>query len=252
MIKRFVLYLFLLITAGILLSSCKKDDENQTQDARINFQMMHYVGNETVEFDNIKYTNSFGNLYSVSRLQYFISDFRLEKADGSEVFMDEEFYVDGMVENTTVLTPQEKIPSGDYSSISFIFGLSEEKNVSGAFPNPPENNMEWPPTLGSGYHYMKLEGKTDSSGTVNNFQAHTGPTNGNQNFIEVTLPGSAFTVSGNEVTLFIKMDINKWWEGPNLFDLNQMTMMMGNQEIQEKLKENGGDVFSFEIPVTIN
>ncbi len=252
MIERFLIYFILLIAASIMLSSCKKEEEDEASNARINFQMMHYVGNEAVEFDNIEYTNSFGNLYSVSRLQYFISDISLEMKDGTEVFIDQEFYVDGLEESTTTLVPESQVPVGEYISVSFIFGLSAEKNIAGAFPNPPENNMEWPPPLGSGYHYMKLEGKIDSSGTVNNYQAHTGPTNGNQNFIEVTLPGSAFTVSGNEVTLFIKMDINKWWEGPNLFDLNQMTMVMGNQEIQQKLQENGGDVFVFETPVSVN
>lgn len=252
MIKRLLIYMLILVITSLILKSCTKDEENEPSEAKLNIQMMHFVGNEEVEFDNIKYSNAFGNLYSVSRLQYFISDFILERADGAEIYIDDEFYVDGQTESTMAFSPEEKIPAGDYASVSFIFGLSTEKNVAGAFPNPPENNMEWPPTLGSGYHYMKLEGKVDSAGTINNFQAHTGPTNGNQNFIEVTLPGSAFTVSESEVTLFIKMDINKWWENPNTFDLNGMTMVMGNQEIQQKLQENGGDVFVFETPVSVN
>lgn len=251
MIKRFILYLGLLVAAGLILVSCKKEEDNDPEEVKLNILMIHSVDNETVEFDNIRYTNTFGNLYSVSRLQYFISDFTLERSDGTEVFIDEVFYVDGTVESTLTLTPGERIPAGSYSSVSFIFGLSAEKNVAGAFPNPPENNMEWPPALGTGYHYMKLEGKVDSSGVINNFQAHTGPTNGNQNFIEVTLPG-LFTTEGSEMTFAIKMDINKWWEDPNTFDLNLMTMVMGNQDVQQKLHDNGGNVFSREILVTIN
>ena len=30
--------------------------------------------------------------------------------------------------------------------------------------------MEWPPALGEGYHYMKLEGKFDSTDLVKNYQ----------------------------------------------------------------------------------
>ena len=243
MAKRSFILLFLL--AAVALSSCKKDENETAPDVQIIIDLLHYIDNEELELNNIKYTNAFGNQYSVARLQYFISDFRLEKSDGTEVFIDEEFYVDGSLESSMTLTPGTVIPAGDYSSVSFIFGLSAAKNTPGRFPNPPENNMEWPPALGSGYHYMKLEGKVDSAGVINNFQAHTGPTHGNQNFIEIELQGSSFTASESAVNLSIKMDINKWWVSPHTFDLNKMTMVMGNQEVQQKLHDNGLDVFSF-------
>jgi hypothetical protein len=41
------------------------------------------------------------------------------------------------------------------------------------------------------------------------------------------------------------MDINKWWQDPNTIDLNDITMVMGNQEIQQILHDNGENVFSF-------
>jgi hypothetical protein len=250
MMKRIIfLNSLAILMFAIGFNSCKKDDDPEptpVEYTQINFVMKHVVSDQLVEYDNIQYTNTFGNLYSVSRLQYFISDFTLTRPDGSEIFIDEEHYVDGMVAGTLTFTPQVEIPSGEYTSVSFIFGLSKEKNIPGSYPNPPENNMEWPPALGSGYHYMKLEGKVDSSGVINNFQAHTGPTNGNQNFIEVTLPASSFTAIGSQVTLTIKMDINKWWVNPNTLDLNLITMVMGNQGVQEMLHDNGNDVFSIE------
>jgi hypothetical protein len=41
------------------------------------------------------------------------------------------------------------------------------------------------------------------------------------------------------------MDINKWWQDPYTLDLNEITMVMGNQEIQQKLHDNGMNVFIF-------
>jgi hypothetical protein len=234
----------LLSIAAFLLVSCNKDDDDTPQEVQVTFSFKHYVGNEEVEYNNVKYTNAFGNLYSVATLKYFISDIRLTRMDGSEFFFDMEHYVDGLDNTTLNFTPDQKIQPGEYSSISFIFGLNEEKNVNGRFPNPPESNMEWPLALGTGYHYMKLEGKIDSSGTISNYQAHTGPTNGNQNFIEVTIPIFSINATGESAEFVIKMDINKWWENPNTFDLNEMTMVMGNQEVQQKLHDNGVDVFS--------
>ena len=40
------------------------------------------------------------------------------------------------------------------------------------------------------------------------------------------------------------MNINNWWVNPNMLDLNTMSGIMGNQQMQIKLKENGNDVFT--------
>jgi hypothetical protein len=92
---------------------------------------------------------------------------------------------------------------------------------------------------------MKLEGKFDSANIVKNYQCHTGPTNGNQNYITVTLPNSGFMASGSGTTITLAMDINNWWVSPNTLDLNNMSMIMGNQSMQVKLHDNGQEnVFS--------
>jgi len=41
MIKRFLLYFVLLIALSLILSSCKKDEEDQPTDVQVSFQMMH-------------------------------------------------------------------------------------------------------------------------------------------------------------------------------------------------------------------
>jgi hypothetical protein len=229
-------------------TSCKKEKEAaDLSKITLTITMQHDVNDNQLEFDNIIYTNAFGNNYSVSRLQYFISGFKLTKSDGTVISIEEAQYVDATIKATHTFSPEQKIPDGDYASISFVFGLDAEANTNGRFPNPPESNMEWPPTLGGGYHYMKLEGKIEAGETTNNYQAHSGPTNGNQNFILVDLADATFSASGNDLTINVKMDINNWWENPHIIDLNTMTMMMGSQEKQQMLKENGGNVFELGI-----
>ncbi|MCF8366442.1 MAG: hypothetical protein K9H16_11710 [Bacteroidales bacterium] len=238
----------LLITMLVLtIAACNKsnDEKPQPATALLSLKFEHIVGDDPLMFNQMIYTNAFGNPYSVETLKYFISDIKLTSAQGSEYLIDAEHYVDGLDSSTSLFETGAAIPLGEYSSVSFIFGLNKEKNLPGLFPNAPESLMEWPPAMGTGYHYMKLEGKTDSSGVINNFQAHTGPTMNNQNFIELTVPNSSFMVSGNSTTITIKMDINKWWANPNILDLNTVSGIMGNQEMQLKLKANGEDVFSF-------
>ena len=233
--------------AGLTLVSCsKKEDDVDAQpvNSGILFQLAHFVGSEELQKNTIKYTNAAGNLYSVETLKYFISDIRLYRADGVFIRVNEAFYVDAMDETTWKL-PKVEVPTGDYTSITFVFGLDEKMNVTGAFPNPPENAMEWPIPMGGGYHYMKLEGKIDSAGTIKNYQCHTGPTGGNLNYITVGLENSGFTLDSDTRTIILKMNINNWWVSPNTLDLNDMTMIMGNQAMQEKLQANGKEgVFS--------
>ncbi len=250
MLKRnFVVTIALIISGALLINACEKDEEIQEtpKDATVLFVLDHNVGGDDLVFDNIQYQNTIGNNYSVATLKYFISNITFHNTNGNSFMIDEEHYVDGTDPNTLNYSPTVKIPEGEYSSISFIFGLDTLKNTNGRYHNPPESNMEWPQAMGQGYHYMKLEGKIDSAGTIKNFQAHTGQSMGNPYFIEVCLHNSEFTASGGNFEISIKMDINKWWENPNELDLNFMTMMMGNQTLQQQLHDNGVDVFSVDI-----
>lgn len=244
--NKIITLLSLIAVIGLFSCTNNPDDVNmRPATANIEFTFSHYVGSQPLQFNSIAYTNAFGNPYSVETLKYFISDITLHQPDGGLIFFDEEHYVDGQDATTLVFNPGISIPKGDYVMISFVFGLNEEKNVSGAYPNPPESNMEWPPAMGPGYHYMKLEGKFDSTGVVKNYQAHTGATNGNQNYIQVSLPNSGFNLSGSTVSIDIKMNINNWWVSPNTIDLNDVTMIMGDQGMQVQLHNNGlEDVFS--------
>lgn len=240
-ISRYFIFVWLLA-----IVSCDKDEDKPASgDVSFTIKLLHVVDGEPLEFDNPRYNNAFGNTYSVVRLQYFVSDFKLTRADGGVVQVKNAFYVDGREPETHTHNPQIRLPQGNYQSVSFVFGLHAETNVPGTFPNPPENNMEWPAPLGGGYHYMKLEGRIVEGESTKNYQAHTGPTDGNHNFFEVNLPQSAFTAEDAAVEIVISMDVNRWWENPNTLDLNEMTMMMGDQDKQVLLKENGTDVFSF-------
>lgn len=248
--NKFTGLVLIVFISGLIFSSCKKDNEDDnnptpTPEAQLIFSFSNRVGTSALSFDNLAYTNAFGNNYSIITLKYFISDIRLNKADGTSVLIDEEHYVDGTDPATLVFTPITKVPVSDYSSISFIFGLNEAKNVTGRYTNPPESNMEWPLPMGGGYHYMKLEGKLDSAGTIKNYQAHTGASMGNPYYIEVTLPSSAFMAKDQQI-ITIGMDINKWWTNPNTIDLNDVTSIMGNPAFQVLLHDNGSDVFYLE------
>ena len=163
------------------------------------------------------------------------------------IFIDEEHYVDAFDALTHTYTTASTLEQGaSFDSVRFTFGFDTIKNQNGLFVNAPESNMAWPPAMGKGFHYMKLEGKFDSSGTIKNYNTHTGESMGNPYYVLVTLPSSNFTVGATGVEVHINMDINKWYDNP-VYDYNTYGMMiMGNQTAQQQIMQNGENVFSID------
>ena len=235
----------MLIFTGLIIgsSSCKKDEGESSINLQFNFE--HKVGTETCVYDTIKYTNEAGNVYSVVTLRYFISDITLHRSDGSKLVIDEEHYVDISDNATLSFIPAAEVDNDIYTSISFVFGLDSLKNTTGRYLNPPESNMEWPVPMGGGYHYMKLEGKYDSSGVTKNYKVHTGALMGMPHHINIALANSSINADREDITITLEMDINEWFESPNTYDFDTYgAAIMGNMNAQMVIRSNGGDVFS--------
>ncbi len=249
-----------------LLYSCKRDTPiviTPVYHGNISFQFAHDVNGQPLIADTMLYTNAAGNNYLVTNVQYFISDVVLHKDDGtlvSFVAPNDVHYLDTDISSTWNWTVPDSIPAGNYTSISFTFGLNEIKNQSNAFLNPPESDMWWPEFLGGGYHYMKLNGKWDSAGSLNPFGFHLGIgqtyahnvinvdsiTGFVQNYFTVTLPASAFTINKSKTTkVEIVMNIESWFETPNVWNFNYWGgSIMQNQTAMHTVAENGADVFT--------
>jgi hypothetical protein len=263
--------LFMLILSVLLIliiNGCKKDTK---QDSTVNisghivFQFDHYVDSKPLVKDTLKYINAAGNPYLVSQVMYFISDVTLHKSDGTKKVINgwvDIYYVDNDIVSTMTWNVYDDIPEGKYDSISFIFGINKEKNVTGLFVNPPEVNMAWPGILGGGYHYLMINGKwKDKQNFIDNYNYHLGigqlykGDSANvdsiyayvQNYFNVNLPNSSFTLNKNttkEIRLI--MNIEKWFSTPNIFDFNNVDIIytMQNQQAMQIMKENGKGVFS--------
>ena len=256
---------FLFILVGYF-SACKKDDNATPANAsgKIIFTMEHQVNGQALKENELIYNNAAGNEYLITEVKYFISDITFYRNDGSKKVIGDWkdiFYVDENIPETKTIQFYDKIPPGTYDSITFIFGISEQKNKSFMFVNPPEVNMFWPEVLGGGYHYMMINGKwKDTTGVNMPFNFHLGIGqlyHGNnynvdsiyafvQNYFTVHLPGSSFTMEDQKTRTFrITMNIEKWFENPHIFDFNQWGgAIMQNQQAMQMVKENGWDVFS--------
>lgn len=246
-----------LFFVALVWSSCNigidKESKREFGQLQINFS-------HNMQMDTFMYVNASENPFLVSEIQYFISDVKLYKSNGDIVLLDDFediHYVDTDITETLEYILKDSVPVGDYTKVSFTFGINEEKNQPMIFVNPPESFMFWPAYLGGGFHYMKLNGKwINDEGDTKVFNFHLGigqeyDDNRNiisfhQNFFEVELPNSIISFKSGMITnMDVVMNIQSWFTGPHDYDFNEWGgKIMQNQKAMKLGCENGYDVFS--------
>jgi hypothetical protein len=258
----------LTLIAGLLLAGCQNDGDEETDPVasagHIILKFNHFVDGEPLVTDSMMYVNAAGNPYEINEVMYFISDVTLYHSDGSKKMIDDWkdiHYVDIDIPSTLTWEVYDDIPTGTYDSVTFVFGIPEEKNISFMFVNPPEDKMMWPDILGGGYHYMMINGRwldEENEEQLYNFHMGIGQLyKGNeinydsiyayvQNYFTVSLPGSSFTLEpGSTREIELIMNIESWLETPHKFDFNEWGgAIMEIQPAMQMAKENGFDVFT--------
>lgn len=216
----------------------------------------HKIGDKDFVLGKFIYNSKSGYKYETTTLRYFTSNFKLFKTDKSFIEYDTFHYreVGDKYKYTRELV-FDKFPVGKYNGISFIHGLDSQYNKpikgneASSLPNNVDeyNDMYWPWQKDGQYHYMKYEGAYIKGGDTLSFKLHTGPTNGEQNFIEIDkIPFKERNIlKGDTLVIHLSMDLNQWIEDPITYDFNKFGKgIMNVQEAQDILKKNGKNVYS--------
>ncbi len=267
--KKSYLNLCLLVVIALfaaMQTACKKDpvvDDPGKEVPALKLTFVHHVDGQPAKYDTTMYINAVGNHYQINQIQYFISDITLHKVGGAKHVLtgsNELYYVDKDIASTLSMIVTQKIPPGQYEKISFTFGINEQKNQSLMFVDYPESAMFWPQFLGGGYHYLKLNMKhigPDGYSLGNAFHLGIGQlTDANdsiigfvQNYFEVNLPNSSFTITEDKTTnVQIVMNVENWFQNPNVYDFDYWGGdIMQNQDAMAAAAANGHDVFSCNV-----
>jgi len=260
MMKADILLKILLITLIVSCASCTEPSPEPDQPfGKIAFRFHHYCDGLELEYDVRKYTNAAGNEYMVNEIQYFISDVYLNRTGNDYLIgaWKDIHYVDSDIESSQEWIVYDDLTTQYYTGIRFTFGISESKNYSLMFTDPPESLMFWPEYLGGGYHYMKLNGKwLDTNGLERPYNFHLGigqeydAVSGDitgfiQNYFEVEVPASSFVIYPGETTYIdLVMHVDRWFANPHTYDHNYWGGdIMQKQEAMKVGCENGQDVF---------
>lgn len=249
--SRVLFFLFLILT----FTSCSNDNDVVVNPVSITFNFSHTWQDTSVtsaDFNDIKFTNENGQELSIERLRYVISDIVLTHSSGAAITLKEYNLVDVTNDENLSFTTSASILPGEYTSVTFRFGFSDDDNTDGAYADLNTANFNVPSMLGGGYHYMQFDGKyldTNNNEAPFNYHAIRAVDNTDPN--NLTFQDTSFSVSlgsvsvGNNTQINVEADLYEWFSNPNTWDLNVLnTVLMPNFDAQVLMSQNGANVFS--------
>lgn len=235
----------ILSISAVLFSSCKKDDPVKEYDpnvmAELSVEFDNIAGSSDLQLNTGNYSNSLGQQFKVTKLKYYVSNFKLTNADGSVYTVPQKdcyFLIDES--DATSHAPVLNIPEGEYKSISFMIGVDSLRNtmdvsqrtgsldVSGVAAD-----MYW--SWNSGYIFFKMDGTSPAiTGMGGVFQYHVGgfggystPTVNNLKTITLDLSarGTAKVKSSKETNVHLMVDVLKVVNGTTNMDFSTTSMV---------------------------
>jgi len=228
---KFYLLLILILTSITIFTSCKKDKGDNPGPVEIEFS--NAVGNIGLLY-NQNYLNEAGQVFTVSKFKYYISNIKFTEDDGTVYAPESYFLIDQDVPSSKKIT-LENVPAGIYKNVSFTIGIDSARNCSGAQTGAldPMNGMFW--DWNTGYIFFKLEGHSDAApGSGTNLIFHTGGYKLPYNCIRSVSPslgGQTFEVkSGRSPNIHYKTDILEIFKSPTLVDFTTMNSVQGGTQ----------------------
>ncbi|MCX6215614.1 MbnP family protein [Spirosoma sp.] len=191
------------------------------------------TGSLSVHFDNVvgsqdlalgtgTYQNAVGESFKVTKLNYFVSNFRLKRSDGTEYIVpqDKSYFLIQEDKPASQSITFSTIPTGSYTGLSFVIGVDSLRSLADISQRAgvldpglgTHDAMYW--EWNSGYIFLKLEGTSSAAPAAQNnlFFYHIGGFGGGyngkktiNNLRTITIP---FTGTSARVTTLATPRIN--------------------------------------------
>jgi len=245
---------------ALAISSCSKKEEAtpefvDTNLAPFSVEFDNIVGDRTFTLNNTGalYTNGATEKFSISLLQYFISNIKLSTADGKSYAVNPDssyFLISGSDKATRFA--KVRVPEGDYTKLTFTLGVDSLRSTMGvdkrtgvldpaAGGSHDGGGMYW--GWNSGYIFFKMEGNSsvisddvngDPTGKkqfkyhIGGFGGYSAPTINNIKTITVDLTsaGIAKVRKDRQSNVHLFVDVMKVFNGKNSFKIAEHPNVM--------------------------
>lgn len=201
---------------------------------------------EAIQYNNKWYRNFSGDSFTVQKFNYYVTNFRLIRKDGTKLIVPESYYLIQHAEGKQS-AQLSGLPAGEFTGIEFLIGVDSLRNVSGSQSGDldPSNNMFW--DWNTGYIFFKLEGQfnTLTQPTRSDYAIHVGgfeePNNCIQKY-ETDLPSSLHTKSGRNTLIYFHTRLEEIFVNPRFIDFDYYYANLSNG-IFTQLSDNYADMF---------
>lgn len=241
--------LLLVVFVSMLFTACwekEKEGNNPVNAGKIAISLAIVVDSFPLQYNQYSFQDPTQNNYSISNIEYYLSDIRLhQKAGNNTLTLRSYVYVNASTNRTFSI---EGIEPGTYDQLSFVFGIDSAHNYHGGIDNTVVNeDMQWPNTLGGGYHFMRFEGRYKENGnsTTHAYAIHTGKTP-HQVKIALSIPDVVIE-KGSSKELKLRFNLAEILRHPHAIDLSSLPgTIMNNDSIQSLIQDNLQDAFSIQ------
>ena len=270
------LMLTLLFSVFMLIGACSKREDatpefQEGNLAPLSVEFDNIVGDRTLTFNNTgsPYKNAASEAFTVSRLQYFISNIKVSTADGKTYTVKQDssyFLIKG--DDKATRFAKVKVPEGDYSKLTFTLGVDSLRSTMpidkrtgvldpAAGGGHDGGGMYW--GWNSGYIFFKLEGNSsvvsdDASGDptgkkqmkyhIGFFGGYSAPTLNNIKVItiDLTAAGIAKVRKDRQSNIHLFVDVMKVFNGKNSFKIAEHPNVMFD-DFTAKIASNFMEMF---------
>ena len=249
-----------LLAALFLFASCSKNESaapefNESKLVQLSVEFDNIVGDRTLTINNTGslYSNAANEKFSISALQYFISNIEVTTTTGKTyaVKQDSSYFLISGADKSTRFA-KVKVPEGDYSKLKFTLGVDSLRStmpvdkrtgvLDPAYGGGHDlSGMYW--GWNSGYIFFKFEGNSDViSNDVNGdptgkhqFKYHIGgfggysaPTLNNIRTVtlDLTAGGIAKVRADRPSNIHLLVDLMKVFNGKNKFSIGAHPTVM--------------------------
>ena len=239
MLQRLILPSVLLT---LLVTGCKKEEADPPSTVApvpAVLSVSHVVDGLPLTYDTLLYTNEAGALYSVTRVEYYLSELVLiGSGSTANDTLHGPWYVNAAGVSDFNLS---RLRAGTYSGATMLLGLPPALNLTNSLPNTLANiNMAWPEPMGGGYHFIKFEGHFVSGGSQAGYAMHIGK----DAFLPHCDLPQGFNITGSGGKLLLIFNLNEVFRTPNTYDLAAGNYSMGNMGLMTQLQENCANAFT--------
>lgn len=202
--------LIAIICLMFVMNACQKEElEHECKSGPLHLSFNTLVNGEQFVLNDTLYDDYLGRKYRVELLKFYLSNWALEKQDGSMVSIADLALVDYSSENS--LSIDAIIDTGIYVNIHFGVGLDPLMNASdpadfqSSHPLSIANNTYW--SWASKYKFFMFEGRVDTLGGQNpdaTFSYHSGF---DTLYREITVPLQDMFITSEGDTALLEMDL---------------------------------------------